>query len=377
MKFNSIKNSFRVFLLASLLTFSGINLFGNVFKVINGSTTNVELGNNLIPHTGTGGCTVPQTTFRATVTAADTICASSKLVLRKVNVSFNHTYTGDIDMWLISPWGQRILLFDQHGAAGDNLTNVNFIDNTCARLISTGVNPFTGTWRPNNPTGTPSCAGAGAGTGVATLAATIDHAVGTWTLGFSDAFPGDGGTMISWSLEFGPTPLTINDAAMARTVVLPVACLCQPAPTMLGACSGTPPTCFYKFIPAIPPASTDLDGGFSPVPADGICIAPGTYNVLYSTTGDCSGDTAVQTITSPTDVTPPTFLPACPKQVVLQLGPGECEAVWSAPPFMAMDNCPASSVFGAKRTFSNSCPAVPPNTWVTTLVRHTDRKSVV
>ena len=317
MKFNSIKNSFRVFLLASLLTFSGINLFGSVFKVITGSTTNVEGGNSLIPYTGTGGCAIPQTTFRATVTAADTICASSLLVLRKVNVSFNHTWTGDVEMWLVNPWGQRIILFDNHGGGGDNVINASFIDNTCARLISSGVNPFTGTWRPSNPAGAMSCAGGAPGSvPVGNLAAFSGHAVGTWTLGFSDNAGGDNGALLSWSLEFGPAPLTINDAAMPRTVVLPVACLCQPAPTMLGACSGTPPTCFYKFIPAIPPTALQLESGFSPVPAEGICIAPGTYNVLYSTTGDCSGDTAVQTITSPADVTPPTFLPACPKQIV-------------------------------------------------------------
>ncbi|HEX5626285.1 MAG TPA: HYR domain-containing protein, partial [Saprospiraceae bacterium] len=29
----------------------------------------------------------------------------------------------------------------------------------------------------------------------------------------------------------------------------------------------------------------------------------------------------------------------CPKAVVINLGPGECEGSWDAPPFMAMDNC--------------------------------------
>ncbi|MBK6544023.1 MAG: HYR domain-containing protein [Saprospiraceae bacterium] len=42
------------------------------------------------------------------------------------------------------------------------------------------------------------------------------------------------------------------------------------------------------------------------------------------------------------DLEPPVII-GCPKAVIINLGPGECEASWDAPPFMAMDNCPAAT----------------------------------
>jgi len=40
------------------------------------------------------------------------------------------------------------------------------------------------------------------------------------------------------------------------------------------------------------------------------------------------------------DITPPVIMGCPAKGVVINLGPGECEASWDAPPFMAMDDCP-------------------------------------
>ncbi|MBK9108972.1 MAG: HYR domain-containing protein [Saprospiraceae bacterium] len=42
------------------------------------------------------------------------------------------------------------------------------------------------------------------------------------------------------------------------------------------------------------------------------------------------------------DTEPPTFI-GCPKAVIINLGPGECEGSWDAPPLMAMDNCPSAN----------------------------------
>ncbi|MBK9721361.1 MAG: T9SS type A sorting domain-containing protein [Saprospiraceae bacterium] len=54
------------------------------------------------------------------------------------------------------------------------------------------------------------------------------------------------------------------------------------------------------------------------------------------------------------DILPPTII-GCPKAVILNLGPGECEASWDAPPLMAMDNCPGVN-FAGPITTSPGCP---------------------
>lgn len=54
------------------------------------------------------------------------------------------------------------------------------------------------------------------------------------------------------------------------------------------------------------------------------------------------------------DVEPPVIV-GCPKAVILNLGPGECEASWDAPPLMAMDNCPGTNFSGPVFT-SPGCP---------------------
>ncbi|MBK8955831.1 MAG: T9SS type A sorting domain-containing protein [Saprospiraceae bacterium] len=43
------------------------------------------------------------------------------------------------------------------------------------------------------------------------------------------------------------------------------------------------------------------------------------------------------------DNIPPVIIGCPTKGVVINLGPGECEASWDAPPFMAMDDCPSSN----------------------------------
>ncbi|MBV6471834.1 MAG: hypothetical protein JPMHGGIA_00084 [Saprospiraceae bacterium] len=49
------------------------------------------------------------------------------------------------------------------------------------------------------------------------------------------------------------------------------------------------------------------------------------------------------------DVEPPTII-GCPKAVIINLGPGECEGSWDAPPLMAMDNCSGQIFTGSKIT---------------------------
>lgn len=67
----------------------------------------------------------------------------------------------------------------------------------------------------------------------------------------------------------------------------------------------------------------------------------GVYRIFWLSLNGCAIDTARQFVTV-LDAEPPTIM-GCPKAVNINLGPGECEAAWDAPPFMAMDNCPFSA----------------------------------
>ncbi len=104
-----------------------------------------------------------------------------------VDVMFNitHTWVSDLDVWLTSPAGTRILLFSDVGGSGDNFTGTT-LDDDALTSISSGSAPFTGTYRPADP--------------LATFNGTNPN--GTWTLEIVDFFFGDEGSVDNWTLAF-------------------------------------------------------------------------------------------------------------------------------------------------------------------------------
>ncbi|MEZ5774119.1 MAG: proprotein convertase P-domain-containing protein [Hyphomicrobiaceae bacterium] len=66
----------------------------------------------------------------------------------KVAVDIVHSYDGDLKLRLINPQGTAIALANNVGGAGDNFTGTIFHSGTADPLITTGVAPFTGTFRP-------------------------------------------------------------------------------------------------------------------------------------------------------------------------------------------------------------------------------------
>ncbi|MBK8151971.1 MAG: hypothetical protein IPK61_02130 [Saprospiraceae bacterium] len=86
------------------------------------------------------------------------------------------------------------------------------------------------------------------------------------------------------------------------------------------------------------------------------CANSGPVNVTLSVTDECGNVGTCVAIVTVSDVTPPVFVPSCPtKTITLNAGPGECEVSWDAPPFMAMDNCPAGQFFGSINRVGNIC----------------------
>ena len=124
--------------------------------------------------------------------------------LRGIRVSLNHTYVGDLALYLIAPNGTRVLLSMQNGAGGQGYGNTLFVDSVGARVLSNGASPFAGSWQVDEPDG------------FARLRTT--PMAGTWNLFVVDGGPADVGNVTAWGIVTrgnttiwsGPNGLTAN-----------------------------------------------------------------------------------------------------------------------------------------------------------------------
>jgi hypothetical protein len=97
-------------------------------------------------------------------------------------------------------------------------------------------------------------------------------------------------------------------------------------------------------------ANVNLNDFISPAGCTAIFDPPGPFFPGGVTTVRATnGCTTLSFTITVQDILPPTFV-GCPKQVILNLGPGECMKSWDAPPIMAMDNCPGNTFVGASST---------------------------
>ncbi len=126
-----------------------------------------------------------------------------------VSLDLSHTYDSDLDIVLISPAGIRVTLSTDNGGSADNYTGTTF-DDEAATLISAGVAPFTGRFRPES-----------------SLTALDGEALsGTWYLEITDDVGGDIGKLNSWSLTLSrsfnssDTPKPIVDAATTTSSIV-------------------------------------------------------------------------------------------------------------------------------------------------------------
>ncbi|GAA4035152.1 hypothetical protein GCM10022409_19690 [Hymenobacter glaciei] len=106
--------------------------------------------------------------------------------LRGIRVSLNHTYVGDLTLYIIAPDGTRVLLSRQNGATGQGHQNTLFVDSVGARVLSNGASPFAGSWQVDDANG------------FAKLRNT--PMAGTWNLFVVDGGPADVGTVTSWGI---------------------------------------------------------------------------------------------------------------------------------------------------------------------------------
>lgn len=120
-------------------------------------------------------------------TAASTLVVSGVARVVDVNVTLDitHTYASDLEAYLVSPAGTRVLLFSRVGGWGRNFTNTT-LDDEASAAISGASAPFSGAFRPQG------------------LLSVLDgqDPNGAWTLEVSDRAAWDTGTLNRWSLSF-------------------------------------------------------------------------------------------------------------------------------------------------------------------------------
>ena len=149
--------------------------------------------------------------------AVSGIPASGMITAISVTINMPHTRVGNMVFVLKAP-NIAVLNLDYHlsatGGAGPTTGFLNtVISSVNSTFLSTGTNPYTGTFRADAQ-GIPAGGfGASGPTGMlqtistwAGLAPTSGTANGNWTLGFYDAVTGDVGTLNSWCLNISYTP---------------------------------------------------------------------------------------------------------------------------------------------------------------------------
>ncbi|HKQ76116.1 MAG TPA: M36 family metallopeptidase [Blastocatellia bacterium] len=201
----------------------------------------------IIPGAGTGAATgAPAAPYPSTINVAGIVGTVSKVTVQLTN--FNHTFPSDVDVLLVGPGGQKMLLMSDVGG-GTDAVNANLtFDDSAADIGATVVS---GTFRPTNiGTGDLFPAPAPAGPYPDPQRLSVFNGLnpnGTWSLFVVDDVATDVGNINGgWRLNITTTdsaccnsPCTLN--VPANIVVNNDAGVCgavvnYPAPTFTGSC---------------------------------------------------------------------------------------------------------------------------------------------
>lgn len=155
-----------------------------------------------VPDASAAGVT---TTLPATLPAGATITSIT------VNLNLTHTWDSDMSINLVSPNGKILNLLNGVGGSGDNFVNTNIAlvnAPTAIPVITTGVAPFTGTYRYQ---GAANAGPTGFTSNVTTFENFATPAVAggaqNWRLALRDLAGGDLGILTSWSITVNYTVL--------------------------------------------------------------------------------------------------------------------------------------------------------------------------
>lgn len=133
------------------------------------------------------------------------VAAAGDLDFVRVTVDIDHPRTSDLTITLVHPDGTEVALAERHGLGADFSGTV--FDDLAPVPIGSGVNPFLGSFRPQDP-----------------LAATLGgkEVNGTWKLRVVDGFGADEGDLLGWTLEVGFTSsslMQVREGSPAGAVI--------------------------------------------------------------------------------------------------------------------------------------------------------------
>jgi len=179
----------------------------------------------------------------------------------------NHTFPDDIDVVLVSPTGQAVVLMSDAGGGTDAVGLDYTLDDAAAALMANATLNPTGTYRPTNFGATDTYPAPGPGSvtqATPTLATFTGDANGDWKLYVVDGFAGDNGFIGNWSITFAvPSLVTFS----------PITGLYTDAPATI-AYTGTPTSIVYA-----KPTATTLYTAASTVNG---CSSTATANIIVN-----------------------------------------------------------------------------------------------
>jgi subtilisin-like proprotein convertase family protein len=173
------------------------------FKLVLGTGTSIgtitNFPNKIVPPQDTGGDGGPGVLLDPRDTTTDTITVTTaptgQLITNViVTVDISHTSDSDLVLFLQSPDGTMITLSNHNPKPDNSGSDAGYrgttFDDSAPNSIDTGTDPFSGTFRPDQP-----------------LASFIGKpANGAWTLLVNDTQIGDTGILNSWSLDISTAP---------------------------------------------------------------------------------------------------------------------------------------------------------------------------
>jgi uncharacterized repeat protein (TIGR02543 family) len=161
------------------------------------------------------------TPYPSTITVPST---SGTVIKATVSLtSFNHNYPSDVDILLVGPSGQKLLLMSDAGGASDVVNaNILFADTASASLPNNSIS--SGTYKPTNyDTNSDTFPSPAPALPYATTLSTFNgtNPTGTWSLYVRDDDQRDSGTISGgWSISFEITPPpTIAPSSLAYSSI--------------------------------------------------------------------------------------------------------------------------------------------------------------
>lgn len=179
-----------------------------------------------IPASGTGASTgAPATPYPSNIVVSGLTGTILKVTVNLNNL--NHTFPSDVDMLLVGPGGQNLIIMSDV-IGGTDWVNINYtLDDAAATAIPGSGTPASGTFKPTNiTTGDVFPAPAPAGpysnpttAGTATFASVFNgtNPNGTWSLYVVDDASTDIGTMGGWTINITTAQPVCNSQSCTIT----------------------------------------------------------------------------------------------------------------------------------------------------------------